>query len=86
MTSVAIIGCSTAAEAPVTTAATTTMSATPTSTPTTTPTLPLTPAAPEAPVSTETTITIMVNGAPVTAVLQNNAATASLVAQLPLEL
>jgi hypothetical protein len=37
-------------------------------------------------VSTETTITISIDGAPVNAVLQNSAAAASLVAQLPLEL
>lgn len=41
---------------------------------------------PEPPVPTETTITITIDGAPVTAVLQNNAASASLLAQLPLDL
>ncbi|MDN4640732.1 cyclophilin-like fold protein [Agreia sp. PsM10] len=41
---------------------------------------------PERPVPTETTIAISVNGTTVTGVLQSNAATASLLAQLPLEL
>ncbi|KQO07644.1 hypothetical protein ASF06_13760 [Agreia sp. Leaf244] len=41
---------------------------------------------PEPDVPNQTTITITVNGTPVTGVLQNNAASASLLAQLPLEL
>ena len=41
---------------------------------------------PEPDVPTQTAITITVNGTPVAGVLQNNAASASLLAQLPLEL
>lgn len=86
---VGISGCS-AAEEPVTTASTQAATPATSTAPTSAPSMTLTPtsppAAPEVPVSTETTITISIDGAPVKAVLQNSAATASLVAQLPLEL
>lgn len=89
---VGLAGCASGSEAPVSPPATTagsptaTVTAPPTSPPAPTPTSAPAPNSPEAPVPTETTIMISVNGTTVTGVLQNSAATASLLAQLPLEL